>query len=314
MKTLIRPKKLEELYDAIMNRKNVYLEAPLGYGASFLLNRLEERLVNRRVYFRFTLNSSPKFNAFKGAFFAELEKHAQQRPNLSFQLNRFYQEKSFVTMQDFSGFYDCLNLLKDHLQQVGLDFLFVFEHIDEWNLGAEEKNLLDTLGELVKARNVQVLINSSASLKLPSSIGLETYHLSKALPNDIWDSPSSTEHSLYDFSQGNLHLLNALISKEKTEAQESIDALLKEVHPIFKLFRHRFTALQWKLLQAIAIEERVEQPHAFAFLVKYNLGAASSIERALQNLLTTKLIRRNESAYFIQDQLLMRWLQWLVNQ
>jgi hypothetical protein len=142
MKSLIRAKKLEQLYDTIMNRKNISLEAPIGFGASFLLSRLEERLVNRRVYFRFTL-SNPKFLTLKNAFFSELEKHAQQRPNLSFQLNRFYQEKAFVSMQDFSDFYDCLKLLKDHLQQVGLDFLFVFEHIDEWNLGSEEKNLLE---------------------------------------------------------------------------------------------------------------------------------------------------------------------------
>jgi hypothetical protein len=313
MKSLIRAKKLEQLYDTIMNRKNIFLEGPIGSGASFLLSRLEERLVNRRVYFRFTL-SNPKFLTLKNAFFSELEKHAQQRPNLSFQLNRFYQEKSFVSMQDFSDFYHCLKLLKGHLQQVGLDFLFVFEHIDEWNLGSEEKNLLEALGDLVEARNIQVLINSSSPLKLPADLGLKTYSLSKPLPEDIWDNPSSEEQSFYDFTQGNLHLLNSLTSKGKDNPQEAIEILLKEVNPLFKLFRHRFTTLQWKVLQAIAVEERVEQPHAFSFLVKYNLGAASSIERVLQNLLTTKLIHRDENAYFIQDQLFMRWLQWSVNQ
>jgi hypothetical protein len=314
MKTLIRAKKLEELYDAIMNRKNLHLEAPLGYGASFLLSRLEERLVNRRICFRYTFNSSQKFGTFKKAFFAELEKQAQEKPNLSFQLSRFYQETAYVTMQNFADFHQCLKLLADHLQQVGLDFLFIFEHIEDWNLDLQEKGMLEAFSHLAEARNIQVLLNSDASLKIPSKLKLEKHALAKASAEDIWENPSAFEHELYEFSQGNLQLLNALLAKKQEKAAEAIVNLLKEVHPLFKLFQHRFTDLQWKLLQAIAIEERVEQPHAFAFLVKYNLGAASSIERALQNLLSTKLIQRDEQAYFVHDQLFLRWLQWLAKQ
>jgi len=217
-------------------------------------------------------------------------------------------------MQNFADFHQCLKLLADHLQQVGLDFLFIFEHIEDWNLDLQEKGMLEAFSHLTEARNIQVLLNSDASLKIPSILKLEKHALAKASAEDIWEHPSAFEHELYEFSQGNLQLLNALLAKKQEKAAEAIVNLLKEVHPLFKLFQHRFTALQWKLLQAIAIEERVEQPHAFAFLVKYNLGAASSIERALQNLLSTKLIQRDEQAYFVHDQLFLRWLQWLAKQ
>lgn len=310
MKTLIRAKKLEELYDAIMNRKNLHLEAPLGYGSRFLLNRLEERLVNRRICFRYSFHNIQKFDRFKTAFFAELDKHAKEKQNLSFQLNRFYQETSVVTMNNYADFYDCLKLLADHLQQVGLDFLFIFEHLDEWDLDLQEKDMLEAFSHLAEARNIQVLLNSGASLKVPAKLRLEKHPLPKALPESIWENPSAVEQKLYDFSQGNLKLLNSLLAKKQADPEEAISAILKEVHPLFKIFQYRFTTLQWKLLQAIAMEERVAQPHAFAFLVKYNLGAASSIERALQNLLSTKLIHRDNEAYFVLDPLLMRWLQW----
>ena len=313
MKTLIRAKKLEELYDAIMNRKNLHLEAPLGYGARFLQNRLEERLVNRRICFRYSFHNIQKFELFKRAFFAELDKHAKEKQNLSFQLNRFYQETAVVTMNNFVDFYGCLKLLAEHLQQVGLDFLFIFEHVDEWDLGLQEKDTLEAFSHLAEARNIQILLNSSASLKVPAKLQLEKHPLAKVLPQDIWENPSAIEQKLYTFSQGNLKLLNSLIARKQTDPDHAIRELLQEVNPLFKIFQHRFTALQWKLLQAIAIEERVEQPHAFAFLVKYNLGAASSIERALQNLLSTKLIHRDSEAYFVLDPLLMRWLQWIAN-
>jgi hypothetical protein len=183
--------------------------------------------------------------------------------------------------------------------------------VDEWNLDIQEKNMLEAFSPLAEARNVQVLLNSGANLKIPQKLKLKKYLLAIALPEDIWENPSALEQKLYAFSQGNLSLIKALIAKEETDPIDPINTLLREVHPLFKIFQHRFTALQWKLLQAIAIEERVAQPHAFAFLVQYNLGAASSIERALQNLLSTKLIQRDEEAYFVQDQLFMRWLQWI---
>ena len=313
MKTLIRAKKLEELYDAIMNRKNLHLEAPLGYGARFLLSRLEERLVDRRICFRLSFHKIQKFDRFKTVFFAELEKHARETQNLSFQLNRFYQETSVVTMNNFADFYGCLKLLAEHLQQVGLDFLFILEHVDEWDLSVQEKDMLEAFNHLAEARNIQVLLNSGASLKVPAKLQLEKHPLIKALPEDIWENPSAAERRLYDFSRGNLKLLNSLIAKKQTDPEEAISALLKEVNPLFKIFQYRFTTLQWKLLGAIALEEQVVQPHAFAFLVKYNLGAASSIERALQNLLSTKLIHRDSEAYLVSDPLLMRWLQWLAS-
>lgn len=116
------------------------------------------------------------------------------------------------------------------------------------------------------------------------------------------------EERAFAFSQGNLSILKALSSERDFKPQ----VLLDNHHPTFSLLRKRLTDLQWRLLKAIALQERVAQPHAFEFLVANKLGAASSVERALRNLLQTDLIiKEEEEGYRLSNTLLMRWIQSL---
>lgn len=134
------------------------------------------------------------------------------------------------------------------------------------------------------------------------------YRLANLEPHQVWEQAGVAEERAFAFSQGNLSILKALSSERDFKPQ----VLLDNHHPTFSLLRKRLTDLQWRLLKAIALQERVAQPHAFEFLVANKLGAASSVERALRNLLQTDLIiKEEEEGYRLSNTLLMRWIQSL---
>jgi hypothetical protein len=60
-------------------------------------------------------------------------------------------------------------------------------------------------------------------------------------------------------------------------------------------------------------EELVTEPHAQDFLRKYKIGAASSVQKALQALLDKEMIfsieTMEKTAYRVYNVFLMRWLE-----
>jgi hypothetical protein len=68
-----------------------------------------------------------------------------------------------------------------------------------------------------------------------------------------------------------------------------------------------FTTLQWQLLLAIAKEELVRNPLSQEFSQQHMLGAASSVNSALQALVKKEFVVQESDGYT----LLMRWLQSL---
>jgi AAA+ ATPase superfamily predicted ATPase len=81
----------------------------------------------------------------------------------------------------------------------------------------------------------------------------------------------------------------------------------------FFQYRNLLPNAQWKLLIAIAKEENVTQVLSGAFIQKYNLISASSVQRSLTALLEKELIYFNTSEekpyYQVYDKFLMRWMQ-----
>ncbi len=66
---------------------------------------------------------------------------------------------------------------------------------------------------------------------------------------------------------------------------------------------------QYKLLKAIGLNNGVEKPSAGKFLLKYQLGAASTVNSALSALLEKELIYKENQIYKVYDVFLMRWFQ-----
>jgi AAA+ ATPase superfamily predicted ATPase len=81
----------------------------------------------------------------------------------------------------------------------------------------------------------------------------------------------------------------------------------------FFQYRNLLPDAQWKLLSAIAKEEKVTQILAGAFIKKHNLNSASSVQRSLSVLLEKELIFHaisDENPYYqVYDKFLLRWIQ-----
>ena len=94
---------------------------------------------------------------------------------------------------------------------------------------------------------------------------------------------------------------------------KSCDEILKEQENIFYQYRNLLTKLQWKLLKAIAKEDKVDQPTGIHFISKYNLGNASSVRRSLLSLIDKEMVFENntkdQTYYSVYNCFLSRWLE-----
>jgi uncharacterized protein len=92
---------------------------------------------------------------------------------------------------------------------------------------------------------------------------------------------------------------------------EVFSEIIQQEIPLFSSYQQLFTNLQWKLLIAIAKEEKVENPMSQHFLTAHELGAASSVSAALQTLAKKEFIVYQDRYYTLHDTLLLRWLRHL---
>ena len=102
---------------------------------------------------------------------------------------------------------------------------------------------------------------------------------------------------------------NITIETVKRVCDEQLD--LQQV--TFMQYRSLLSPIQWQLLLGIAKEGWVTEPQAKNFLQKYNIGAASSAQKALKALLDKEMILTAETvektAYRVYNVFLMRWME-----
>ncbi|MBL4703922.1 MAG: ATP-binding protein [Flavobacteriales bacterium] len=97
------------------------------------------------------------------------------------------------------------------------------------------------------------------------------------------------------------------------QAREAAINIQQTQENTYYLYRNLLTKSQWKLLIAIAVEEKVYRPNAREFLSTYKLGTPSSVTRSIQALVDKEMIFHNtmvERPYFeVYNKFLMRWMQ-----
>ena len=76
----------------------------------------------------------------------------------------------------------------------------------------------------------------------------------------------------------------------------------------YKDLLSRLAPKQKLLLQAIAKERQVKGITSSAFIKKYNLSSASSVQSALKPLLKNDIVTQNEDAYRVYDYFFSEWL------
>ena len=88
----------------------------------------------------------------------------------------------------------------------------------------------------------------------------------------------------------------------------AIDNAVEEKDDVFQDLMVRLPARQKILLQALAHAGRDIQPTSTAFINKYHLGSASSVQRSLEALQEKDIITSSNGKYQIYDYLLYYWL------
>lgn len=120
-------------------------------------------------------------------------------------------------------------------------------------------------------------------------------------------------HTFY--TQYLCNYLFALPQKKLTieDVQQAIIDIFKQHESIYYQYKSLLTDAQWKLLQAIAREDHMYNPHSKRTIEKYKLGTSSMVTRGMESLLAKEMIYYNagvEKPYYeLYDKFLMRWLQ-----
>ena len=98
---------------------------------------------------------------------------------------------------------------------------------------------------------------------------------------------------------------------ETGHLQQVFEDILKEDSAVFSNYTNLLTHTQWHVLLAIAKEEPLQSPTANDFIKKYNLGPPSTISTALNKLLESEIVVKDDDKYLVHEVLLARWLQSL---
>jgi len=123
---------------------------------------------------------------------------------------------------------------------------------------------------------------------------------------------------ILDWAQGHTYFVQEICNRLYSSGYTVIDTaevkqityrILEERTPLYQVYNNVLTAAQFALLKAIAMETLLEKPNASAFISKYKLSGASSVNRSLEALEAKDLILFENNHYSLTDIFLMRWLQ-----
>ncbi len=101
---------------------------------------------------------------------------------------------------------------------------------------------------------------------------------------------------------------NKLLDKEAVV--QVFQKLLVSYEPLFVSYRNLIPSHQFKLLQAIAVEDGIAQPTANTFIAKHNLTGASSVGTSLKALAEKEMIVHEGHQWLVYDVFFSRWLEY----
>lgn len=116
-----------------------------------------------------------------------------------------------------------------------------------------------------------------------------TFYIQKAFNESFANTPESSECTM--------EIVNA-----------AIDDMIGLYDTIFREILSNIPEKQKEVLYAIAKEGNAKQILSAAFIKRYSLSSASSIQAAVKKLLERDLISEREKSYFLTDRLLEMWI------
>lgn len=124
-------------------------------------------------------------------------------------------------------------------------------------------------------------------------------------------------HTLLALSRGHTYYVQFLSNKiyglqlkttKKKHVIQTLLQILEEKEFIYYNYKKLLTSLQFKLLEAIAIEGGVNKPTSKHFINKHKLGTPSSVKTALTALLNKEMIFDDNKVYHVYDVFFSLWL------
>jgi len=85
--------------------------------------------------------------------------------------------------------------------------------------------------------------------------------------------------------------------------------ILQEQEVQYVTIRNLLTDLQWRVLEAIALEGNVEKATGKDWLMKYKLGSASSMQGVIAAMEQREMIVREETGFRLMDPLMEHWFK-----
>ena len=124
----------------------------------------------------------------------------------------------------------------------------------------------------------------------------------------------------YNTFEGNTYYVQKVVHEAFNQTdvgQEANDTMINGIiHSLILDNDHKFSEIlsrltlpQKELLYAIAKEGKARQITSMAFVKKYNLRSASSIQSAIKKLMEYHLVSTSQATYYIDDQLMNLWLR-----
>ena len=100
-------------------------------------------------------------------------------------------------------------------------------------------------------------------------------------------------------------------SPTSADLNSVMENIIKEEEYLYQTYFDLLTAGQIRLLTAIAKEGKVTEINSSAFIKKYNLKAASSVNAALKSLKEKDFILKDTKGYSVSDRFFALWLKGL---
>jgi len=86
--------------------------------------------------------------------------------------------------------------------------------------------------------------------------------------------------------------------------------VLTSYEPLFASYRSLIPTHQYRLLQAIAVEDGIAQPTSGAFIKDHKLTSASSVTTSLKSLSGKEMVVQSDNKWIVYDVFFSRWLQY----
>jgi len=162
----------------------------------------------------------------------------------------------------------------------------------------------------------------SAQLMSLEPISLESYipFIQKHFTSSGKTIGEKLIREIYHWCRGQTYSIqlvcNYLYSRYEMVTEDHLKSVINDIldqeNAVFINYQNILPSTQWDVLRAIAREGQVQSPTGQKFVMGHRLGAASSVQAALQSLVQKEMVIKEGGSYMVHDIILSRWLARLL--